>query len=395
MNKKLLRIFSALLLFPLLPIISIPTTVHAAHPSLTSLFEAKIYDDGVDTLPYRIYVPEDYDSKKSYPLILFFHGAGERGNDNAAQLKNAVGQMFNSPNSPVYDCIVIAPQCPAGSQWVNVNGWTDTQYSTDKIPESKPLKTALKILESVKKEYNVDTDRIYTTGLSMGGYATWDLLVRHTDLFAAAIPICGGADYRYAEKLVDVPIYTFHGLRDQTVPFSGTERMVSDILDAGGEKITYVTYPDMDHIIWETAFATDGLFEWLLDQRLSDRIKAPAEDVTEESTTVTPTPEESTPEESTPEESTPEESLPEESVPEESTPEESIPEESVPEETVPAETVPAESESEEETDSDSAPVSDAPSDGWVLPGAVGLGIGTVIGAALGAMITYFVLKKKK
>ena len=299
MYKLLLRIFALFFMLPLLPAVVASIDVSAATPTLTSIFEARIYDDGEYALPYRIYVPEDYDPAKSYPLILFFHGSGERGNDNAAQLKNAVGQMFKDHDSPVYQCIVVAPQCPTGANWVNIPDWVDAQYSTDEIAESRPLATALKLLESLKGEYNVDSDRIYSTGLSMGGFATWDLLVRHTDLFAAAIPVCGGADYRYAERLIDVPIYTFHGLQDPTVPYIGTERMVTEILDAGGEKIHYVTYPDQQHLIWEQAFATEGLFEWLLSQRLSDRTAQLPPIESEESSSTSKNESTDTPDEST------------------------------------------------------------------------------------------------
>ncbi len=239
---------------------------------LTMLTEAHVYQTETLNLPYRLYVPKDYTPTQQYPLILFLHGSGERGNDNCAQLKHAIGQMFADPSSPVYQCIVVAPQCPADSKWVEVADWTQqTQYSTDEISESAPLRAVVSLLEQLKTEYSVDADRIYASGLSMGGYGTWDLLVRHTDLFAAGIPVCGGADYRYAERLKNVPIYTFHGLKDPTVPYIGTERMVQAIRAAGGTQITYIPYPDGDHAIWETAFATDGLFDWLLAQKRSAR----------------------------------------------------------------------------------------------------------------------------
>ncbi len=269
------RAFSFLLcaciLLSLCPVLSLPTAAQAEAIDVSDIFDAETYTDGSAILPYRMYLPEDYDPNGSYPLILFFHGAGERGNDNTKQLKNAIGQMFASPDSPVYDCIVVAPQCPSGKQWVNVPNWGSCQYSSDEIAESDELKLVLKLLDHLKEQYALDSDRIYAAGLSMGGYATWDLLVRHTDLFAAGIPVCGGADWRKAERLTDVPIYTFHGLQDPTVPYHGTEKMVEAIQDAGGEQITYVTYPNGNHFIWEDAFSTEGLYDWLLSKRLSDR----------------------------------------------------------------------------------------------------------------------------
>jgi len=382
MVKRIFRLLVASMLLPLIPAFTLPIEVCAEAPTLTEIFDAKIYDDGENALPYRIYVPNDYDPARQYPLILFFHGAGERGNDNALQLKNAVGQMFKNSDSPVYQSIVVAPQCPAGQMWVNVNGWSDAQYSTDALPESQALKTALKIMESVKQEYNVDTDRIYSTGLSMGGYATWDLLMRHTDLFAAAIPICGGADYRYAERLVDVPIYTFHGLQDPTVPYTGTEKMVNAIRDAGGEKITYVPYPEGNHLIWEEAFATEGLFEWLLSQRLSDRTGQLPPDSSDETESITDSEEVTTPEESTTPEIT---TAPEEmTTPEETT---TTSQTAVPEETTGLE----DTTKPESPTSSEGNVSDSPNDhAWVLPVSICAGIV----AAVAGVCAWMILKKK-
>ena len=222
-------------------------------------------------MPYRIYVPADYTREKTYPLILFLHGAGERGNDNVSQLKHAVKQMFARRSSPVYQCIVVAPQCPANEKWVNVTQWTDGFYSTDEIEESDNLKMVLGILEEIKRKYSIDCDRVYTTGLSMGGYGSWDLITRHSELFAAAIPVCGGCDVSKAERLKNFPIHTFHGLQDPTVPPNATEAMVNALQDLGSRKIIYTPYPEGGHAIWEEAFATKGLFEWLVYQRISSR----------------------------------------------------------------------------------------------------------------------------
>jgi predicted peptidase len=159
-------------------------------PDPSPLLEKKVFSDGESTLPYRIHLPRELSPEKRYPLVLFFHGAGERGSDNEKQLLIAIGQFFGDPASPLHDCIVIAPQCPEDSKWVPLSSWEDTQYSTDELPESLPLSLAVKLIEEAKRTYPIDPDRVYSTGLSMGGYATWDLLVRHTDLFAAAIPVC-------------------------------------------------------------------------------------------------------------------------------------------------------------------------------------------------------------
>ena len=222
---------------------------------------------------------------------MFLHGAGERGNDNVSQLKNGILVPFSDPNSPIHNCIVVAPQCPAGKKWVEYpNGGAAQycQYSTDMFAESAPLKALLELIDVLEGEYNVDSDRIYATGLSMGGYGTWDLLARHGEIFAAAIPVCGGVDVSHADVYKDIPIYTFHGLKDTTVPSTGTLNVVDKIKELGGEKITLVTYPDGAHSIWNTAYGTQGLFEWLLSHKLSDRTSSDAiENTTTPSNTTT------------------------------------------------------------------------------------------------------------
>ena len=231
-------------------------------------------------LPYRLHLPKNYDSSKEYPMLLHLHGAGSIGDDNKAQLNAGLMIPFSNPNNPIHDCIVVAPQCPSGSKWVEVASWADSQYSTKTIEESLPLRAAYSLLEHLKTEYSVDEDRVYASGISMGGYGTWDLLVRHTDTFAAAIPICGGADYRFAEKLVDLPIWTFHGTDDPTVPIAGTQKMYSEITKLGGRNIKFTVYEGASHNIWDSAFSEAGLIEWLLSQNRSDRIKPEGDDTT-------------------------------------------------------------------------------------------------------------------
>ncbi len=230
------------------------------------------FTDSDDTrIGYRLYVPQDYNENKKYPFILFLHGAGERGTDNTSQLKLGISTAFENQSSPIYDCIVLAPQCPMKYKWVEVANWTDCIYSTNDIPESKPIKAVLELMEKLLGEYSVDRDRVYVTGLSMGGYGTWDLLVRHTDMFAAAIPICGGCDVKKAERLVNMPIKTFHGGADEVVLPNGTKAMYSRICELGGDNISMKIYDELGHGIWHFVYATDGLIEWLLSNKRSDR----------------------------------------------------------------------------------------------------------------------------
>ncbi len=255
---------------------------------LDEIFKAETFTSAKTELPYRIYIPSDYDYTKSekYPLVLFLHGAGERGNDNESQLKNALPTLFERADGLIKKSIVIAPQCPKDNQWVDTP-WTDGNYSVDEIPESNELAAVVELVKSTCDNYSIDKARVYVIGISMGGFGTWDLIMRHNDIFAAAIPICGGADPTKAEELVNTPIYTFHGTDDTSVPYEGTAEMVEAIEDLGGRLINFITYDGEGHGIWDTACAEDGLLEWLFSQKLSDRYPemfAPEETETEAET---------------------------------------------------------------------------------------------------------------
>ena len=258
--KKLICLILALVL------LYIPLTASAS-VNVYSDSKSEYFVNGEDVLLYRLILPENYDAKNTYPLILFLHGAGERGSDNTKQLNNCVQNIANSaPNA-----IIVAPQCSDGNQWVDTP-WSNSIYSTDDVAESNELQMVMLLLDKLKKEYSVDTDRIYASGISMGGFGTWDLITRHPNTFAAAIPVCGGADPSKAELVKDIPIYTFHGENDWDVPVAGTRAMVEAIKSAGGKKITYTEYPGMGHNIWDDAFATTGLFDDLFKHKLSDRV---------------------------------------------------------------------------------------------------------------------------
>ena len=216
-------------------------------------------------IPYRYYVPADYSEEYAYPVLLFLHGAGERGSDNEAQLKNVMQLLFNDPDSPVYQSIVIAPQCPSDTQWVNTP-WAEGSYSVDAVEETQNLKNVLEVLDSFCNTYSVNKERVYVMGLSMGGFGTWDLIMRHGELFKAAIPICGGADPSKADRLVNMPIATFHGDADRSVPVEGTREIVEAIRDAGGQNIQYEEIAGGGHNVWDHAASQKELIRWLYEQ---------------------------------------------------------------------------------------------------------------------------------
>lgn len=221
-------------------------------------------------MPYRLYEPAAYDEKYAYPVVLFLHGAGERGTDNEGPLLHVLQDWFNDVESPIYQSIVIVPQCPENEQWVNTP-WGDGSYDSDAVGESDAILEALAILDSVCDEYSINPNRIYVAGLSMGGYGTWNLLMNHSDLFAAGMPICGAADPSKAEVLKDMPIAAFHGDRDSVVPVAGTRDMYQAIVDAGGENIHYYEVPDTDHNSWSYAASRGDVLRWIFDQRRTDK----------------------------------------------------------------------------------------------------------------------------
>lgn len=239
---------------------------------VNSVFEKKEFTRNGYTLRYRLYIPRNYDCGEMYPLVLFLHGAGERGSDNEKQMTVALPTIFADPSSPVYDSIVMAPQCPEGRQWVASDYETGT-YSIADTPETAVLENTLAALDEVIKEYNVDVDRIYVTGISMGGYGTWDLLSRHGARFAAGMPICGGGDPSYAKLLKRIPIRTFHGNADPAVPVTGTRKMFASIRKAGGENISYTEFDGWSHNVWDKAYSDTSNFVWMFEQSLVERKK--------------------------------------------------------------------------------------------------------------------------
>lgn len=225
--------------------------------------EKFVRDD--NELLYRFMIPENYnqDSTEKYPVVLFLHGAGERGNDNEKQL-TYIDEIFGANKMrKEHPCFVIVPQCPENKKWVEV----DWSLMSNKQPAqmSESLKLTISLLYTIIRKYNIDSNRIYVVGLSMGGYGTWDVISRFPYLFAAAIPICGGGDEAQASKLADVPIWAFHGTKDKVVPVERSRNMVEAISKAGG-KPKYTEFPNRGHLVWNSAFATTGIWDWLFSQ---------------------------------------------------------------------------------------------------------------------------------
>ncbi len=193
------------------------------------------------------YFPEGYDkdTDKKWPLLIFLHGAGERGTDlNLVKKWGPPKMIAQGKDLPL---IVVSPQCPENSYW--------------------NLKHLDQLIESVIKNNRVDEKRIYLTGLSMGGFGTWALTALHPEKFAAIAPICGVGDPETAELLLDVPIWAFHGEDDKVVPVSGTIDIVEAIKAKGGTKAKMTVYEGVGHNSWSTTYANPELIEWFLKHK--------------------------------------------------------------------------------------------------------------------------------
>ena len=229
-------------------------------------FSKEKFVRGNDELLYRFFVPDKYNQNEAeeYPLVLFLHGAGERGNDNEIQL-NYVDEIFGTSDfQKQHPSFVLVPQCPENKRWVEVD-WSLMRHDQPEMM-SEPLTLTMSLLYTVLRKYNIDTNRIYVVGLSMGGYGTWDVISRFPYLFAGAIPICGGGDENQAAKLVDIPIWVFHGTTDKVVPVERSRNMVEAITVKGG-RLKYTEYPNRGHLVWNAAFATNGIWDWLFEQK--------------------------------------------------------------------------------------------------------------------------------
>jgi predicted peptidase len=237
-----------------------------------SMYEKHWLVEGKDSLPYRLLLPKDYDETKEYPLLLFLHGAGERGNDNEKQLVHGAKLFLRADVREQFPAIVVFPQCSADGYWSNVKIYNDVEHldkpfefqkSGDITPD---LQKVMHLMTYLKQTYKLDATRMYVAGLSMGGMGTFELVRRKPNTFAAAIPICGGANTVTAKKLVDTDWWIFHGLKDNVVNPEFSKEMATAIQQAGGTaKLTL--YPEANHNSWDSAFAEAELLPWLFSHK--------------------------------------------------------------------------------------------------------------------------------
>ncbi len=217
-----------------------------------------------DTLKYRQLFP-DADTMRRYPLVIFLHGAGERGNDNEAQLKWGVQNFASDQNMKLHPAFVIAPQCPLNIGWSNFANRTKPADLSLQAAASKPMELLMELIHQFIRKYPVDSNRIYITGLSMGGYGTFDALERYPNLFAAAVPVCGGGDLSKASVIAHIPIWIFHGSEDPAVNPIFSLNM-AEALNKAGAHPGLTIYPETGHFSWIAAYSDPMMMEWLFRQ---------------------------------------------------------------------------------------------------------------------------------
>lgn len=196
-------------------------------------------------LNYLLYLPKNYNTKDKFPLILFLHGAGERGNDLNKLKVHGIPKIVEQKDD--FPFIAVSPQCPADSWW------------------TLEIEALNALLKDVIKKYSVDKKRIYLTGLSMGGFGTWSLAIAYPDRFAAIVPICGGGDPEKVSAIKDIPVWVFHGAKDNLVKLEQSEKMVNALKQIGGN-VKFTVYPDAEHDSWTATYDNPELYEWLLQQ---------------------------------------------------------------------------------------------------------------------------------
>ncbi|MBE0642270.1 MAG: prolyl oligopeptidase family serine peptidase [Bacteroidales bacterium] len=215
-------------------------------------------------MPYRLFVPETVDTAR-LPLVVFLHGSGERGSDNVRHLVNGVMNFVSPAVQAEFPSIVLVPQCPEGKRWVEAD-WK-VRYFTRPERISPSLEQVIELIQYIIEKELVDTQRIYITGLSMGGIGTWDLIARFPSMFAAAVPVCGGGDTTTANLLKDMPIWAFHGAKDDVILPQLSRSMVTALQRIGASP-GYTEYPDLGHGIWDRVYTDRTMFRWLFDQQL-------------------------------------------------------------------------------------------------------------------------------
>lgn len=213
-----------------------------------------------ETLPYRLFVPQNYDRKKKYPLVVYLHGGGGVGDDNLKQIEGGNGylvEFFTQGKSQSrYPAFVVAPQS-TGDGWIG-------RALFNPVP-TRQLRLVVDLIGELRRSYNIDSSRLYVAGQSLGGFGTFAIISEFPQLFAAGVPLCGGADETKISSIIKTPLWVFHGERDGAVPVEFSRRIVAAIRKAGGN-VKYTEYPAAGHNIWLNVVKEPELLSWLFAQ---------------------------------------------------------------------------------------------------------------------------------
>jgi predicted peptidase len=235
-----------------------------------SLYEKKMLIRGKDTLRYRILYPEKYKKRKTYPLIVFLHGSGERGRDNEAQLTHGGKLFVREDIRKNFPAIVVFPQCPTDSTWARSRRLPNSDQRVFLSEQDPPVPQQLvKILvDSLADNRIVNTKRMYIGGLSMGGMGTYDILGRNPGRYKAAVSICGACNIPwFLANAGNIPLWIFHGAKDNVVPPESNRQLFKALMTRGASNVMYTEYPNAGHNSWDSAFAEPQLLPWLFSDR--------------------------------------------------------------------------------------------------------------------------------
>ncbi|MCK8495252.1 prolyl oligopeptidase family serine peptidase [Spirosoma sp. RP8] len=258
--RTCLLVTLALLLYVVETSIAQPTPVGPDHQQ----FVPRTYVKGGDTLRYRLLYPLDYNARKKYPLLIYLHGNGERGNDNQRPLLRVPAALTSDTGRQRYPCFMLVPQCPSQQVWVDFPHFPKSLRTSDQ--PTRPAQLTLSLIDELIDQLAIDTDRVYITGYSSGGEGSLDLLTRRPTLFTAAIPVCSVADTARAKSIFAIPVWLFHGSADSVNRAEYSRLMVAALRQHGGSP-HYTEYSGAGHNIVRQTYAEGGLFEWLFSQK--------------------------------------------------------------------------------------------------------------------------------
>lgn len=238
-----------------------------------NLYDKHWFIQNGDTMPFRLLLPENYDATKQYPLVIFLHGRGETGSDNEKQLIHGAALFLRDSIRKNYPAIVVFPQCSNDSYWSNVQATTTGEHNSKRSfffvpdgPASSAMTMLMSLTDHILLQYPVAKEQVYVMGLSMGGMGTFELVRRKPGVFAAAIPICGGANPATAKQLRKTKWWVFHGAKDDVVLPVFSEEMVAALKKAKAP-VEFTLYPNANHNSWDPAFAEPNLLRWLFAQK--------------------------------------------------------------------------------------------------------------------------------